>query len=268
MKRKVTLKRNGIFTLNIRPIAVRNREEYMNDLKMQAIRLQIEKIVHFDPQLKSLLNFKPNRKHYTRSLFKNQLNRSYDEQPQQQIESHQRAKSTEGSIFGDTGLKFKRLMSRGTIEIKMHRFLIRKRFRKLVLAVCLLLTYFRYNPQRRKMQRLSRPRISIFRSRNIIDRLPQLLQIEKANTVNESQTSREPPSQLKKKHSSLGSFDMFMKRPIQQFIVRQNTDQYSQKRICKTEHSQVQSMYNFFKKQRKTKMFQKSSSIKLISLNQ
>lgn len=39
MKRKVTLKRNGIFTLNILPIAVRNREEYMNDLKMQAIRL-------------------------------------------------------------------------------------------------------------------------------------------------------------------------------------------------------------------------------------
>lgn len=39
MKRKATQKRNGIFTLNIRPITVRNRDEYMNDLKMQAIRL-------------------------------------------------------------------------------------------------------------------------------------------------------------------------------------------------------------------------------------
>ncbi|CAD8124006.1 unnamed protein product [Paramecium sonneborni] len=268
MKRKATLKRKGIFTLNILPIAVRNHEEYMNDLKMQAIRLQIQKIVHFDPMLKSLLNSKPNHKNYTRSLFKNQLNRSYIEQKQQEIESQQRAKSTEGSIFGDTSIKYKRLISRGTIQIKMHKLTIKRRFRKLVLAVCLLLTYFRYNPIRRKMQRLSRPRISIFRSRNILDRLPQLLQIEKANTVNESQTSKEPPCQLKKKHSSMGSFDAFMKRPIQQFIVRQNTDQFSQKRICRTEHSQVQSMYNFFKKQRKTMLFLKSSSIKLISLNQ
>lgn len=64
------MKRNAIFNENIRTITVKNQEEYMNNLKMQAIRLQIEKIVHLDPLLKSLLSCKPNRKHYARPLFK------------------------------------------------------------------------------------------------------------------------------------------------------------------------------------------------------
>ena len=70
MNKKVLMKRNGIFNQNIRTITVKNQEEYMNNLKMQAIRLQIEKIVHLDPLLKSLLTSKQNRKHYSRPIFK------------------------------------------------------------------------------------------------------------------------------------------------------------------------------------------------------
>lgn len=39
IKRKLTIKRNAVFDLNIRSIAIKNKEEYLNDLKMQAIRL-------------------------------------------------------------------------------------------------------------------------------------------------------------------------------------------------------------------------------------
>lgn len=39
IKRKVTLKRNGVLNLNIRSVAMKNQEEYFNNLKMQAIRL-------------------------------------------------------------------------------------------------------------------------------------------------------------------------------------------------------------------------------------
>ena len=56
-----------------------NKEEYLNDLKMQAIRLQIEKIVHMDPMLKSLFNNNNKPIKYARPLKKNQINRSFEQ---------------------------------------------------------------------------------------------------------------------------------------------------------------------------------------------
>ncbi|CAD8199491.1 unnamed protein product [Paramecium octaurelia] len=262
MKRKATMKRNAIFNENIRTITVKNQEEYMNKLKMQAIRLQIEKIVHLDPLLKSLLNSKPNRKHYARPLYKAQSNRSFIESKKQEAETQQRAKSSEGSQFGDMGIKYKRLISRGMFQIKMHVNKIRRRFRRCVTAVCLLLTYFRYYPILRKCKRFSRPRISILRSKPILEKLPILPQMDKTNTIDDSVASKEQVNYFKKKNSSQGNYDIFIKRPIQQFIMRSNTQTYSQKRICKTEHSQIKSMGNINKKQLHDKLLIKSSSIK------
>ncbi|CAD8119046.1 unnamed protein product [Paramecium sonneborni] len=267
MKRKVTLKRNAIFNQNIRTIAVKNQEEYMNNLKMQAIRLQIEKIVHLDPLLKSLLNSKPNRKHYARPLFKAQSNRSFMESKIQEGETRQRAKSSEGSNFGEVSIKYKRLTQRGLFKINMHVNKIRRRFKRCVFAVCLLLTYFRYYPLFKKCKRFSRPRLSILRNKPILDKLPILSQIDKTNTIDDSIMSKEPITYLKKKNSSQGNFDIFIKRPIQQFIMRSNTQTYSQKRICKTEHSQIKSMYHINQKLINDKMFLKSSSIKLLSMS-
>lgn len=79
IKRKLTIKRNAVFDLNIRSIAIKNKEEYLNDLKMQAIRLQIEKIVHMDPMLKSLFNNNNKPIKYARPLNKNQVNRSFEQ---------------------------------------------------------------------------------------------------------------------------------------------------------------------------------------------
>ncbi|CAD8193794.1 unnamed protein product [Paramecium pentaurelia] len=267
MKRKVATKRNAIFNQNIRTITVKNQEEYMNNLKMQAIRLQIEKIVHLDPLLRSLLNSKPNRKHYARSIYKAQSNRSFIESKIQEGQTQQRAKSSEGSQFGDMCIKFKRLVSRGLFKIKMHVNKIRRRFRRCVIAVCLLLTYFRYYPLLKKCKRFSRPRVSILRCKPLLDKLPILSQMDKTNTIDDSVMSKEPLGFLKKKHFSQGNFDIFIKRPIQQFIMRSNTQTYSQKRICKTEHSQVKSMYHINKKLIHDKMYLKSSSIKILSMS-
>ncbi|CAD8205577.1 unnamed protein product [Paramecium pentaurelia] len=262
MKRKATMKRNAIFNENIRTITVKNQEEYMNNLKMQAIRLQIEKIVHLDPLLKSLLSSKSNRKHYARPLFKAQSNRSFIESKMQDGETQQRAKSSEGTLFGDMGIKYKCLIQRGLFKIKMHINIIRRRFRRCVTAVCLLLTYFRYYPLFKKCKRFSRPRISILRTKPILEKLPIISQIDKTNTIDDSVMSKEPINYFKKKNSSQGNYDIFIKRPIQQFIMRSNTQIYSQKRICKTEHSQVKSMGHINKKQIHDKLLIKSSSIK------
>ncbi|CAD8128202.1 unnamed protein product [Paramecium sonneborni] len=109
----------------------------MNNLKIQAIRLQIEKIVHLDPILQSLLNSKSNHKNYSRSLFKNQLNRSY-------VNKNNRILNNNKDLKGFYNWRYKYKIQ--TIDvlwnqlIKMHKFVIKRRFRKVNVLVTYILS--------------------------------------------------------------------------------------------------------------------------------